>query len=281
MANGQPTGAQGNATTENGAYTLNGATSGVHFTKNAVNPNTGTTTMWWIPSENEWYKAAYYQPQAQGGDTDNYWLYPTGTNNAPENIIGAGANQANFYAGRYSVTQSPSFESSQNYLTDGGAFSQSASFYGTYDQGGNVWEWNDGETDSFRGFRGGSWWGHSGGDFAHSLQSSYRWGESASWEDSSLGFRVASVPEPSAVALQAFRILGLSGDMTNGFTITWTCEAGYSYQLQYSDTLQAGDWHNLGTSRVWSSGELTLSHKDITAVGRDKRFYKIVRTALP
>ena len=35
---------------------------------------------WFIPSENEWYKAAYHQPAAQGGDGDNYWAYPTGTN---------------------------------------------------------------------------------------------------------------------------------------------------------------------------------------------------------
>ena len=30
-----------------------------------------------FPAKSEWYKAAYYQPAAQGGDTDNYWLYPT------------------------------------------------------------------------------------------------------------------------------------------------------------------------------------------------------------
>jgi len=77
---------------------------------------------------------------------------------------------------------------------------------------------------------------------------------------------------------QPFGILGLSGDTTNGFTVGWTCEAGYSYQLQYSDTLQSGDWHNLGTSRVWSSGDLTMSFTDTTAVGRDKRFYRVVRT---
>lgn len=50
MANGQPVGAQGNGTTENGAYSLFGAISGVGFSKNAINPNTGNATTYWIPS---------------------------------------------------------------------------------------------------------------------------------------------------------------------------------------------------------------------------------------
>jgi formylglycine-generating enzyme required for sulfatase activity len=41
MANGQPTGAQSSTTTENGAYNVNGATSGTVPAKNATNPNTG------------------------------------------------------------------------------------------------------------------------------------------------------------------------------------------------------------------------------------------------
>lgn len=55
LANGQPMGAQDNATTENGAYSLFGATSGVSFTKNSINPNTSEATTYWIPSEDEWY----------------------------------------------------------------------------------------------------------------------------------------------------------------------------------------------------------------------------------
>ena len=59
LHNGQPSGAQNAATTEDGAYTLNGATSGVAISKNA-------TAKVWIPSENEWYKAAYYDPTKGG-----------------------------------------------------------------------------------------------------------------------------------------------------------------------------------------------------------------------
>jgi sulfatase modifying factor 1 len=77
LGNGQPTGAQGAGTTETGAYTLNGATTGIGFTRNA-----GAT--WGIPSENEWYKAAYYDPSLNGG-TGGYWLYPTRSNSVPGN----------------------------------------------------------------------------------------------------------------------------------------------------------------------------------------------------
>lgn len=65
---------------------------------------------------------------------------------------------ANGYDDGYAVTGSTSFSSSQNYLTNAGAYAQSDTFYGTFDQGGNVWEWNDTMvTSSSRGLRGGSW----------------------------------------------------------------------------------------------------------------------------
>jgi formylglycine-generating enzyme required for sulfatase activity len=202
MANGQPTGAQQNSTTENGAYSLLGAISGIEFTKNAINPNTGTMTTWWIPNENEWYKAAYYDPSVSG-PADDYWLYPTQSDSAPGNTIGTGANQANFKDTDYSVTQSQNYSSSQNYLTDGGAYSSSGSYYGTFDQGGNVWERTDAVTGSSGGARGGSW---TNSDY--DLLSSTRSGSGSTDELNFLGFRVAGateasmvVPEPSTALL--------------------------------------------------------------------------------
>jgi sulfatase modifying factor 1 len=196
FANWMNNGATNGASTETGAYTLNGATSGVGFTKNA-----GAT--WWIPSEDEWYKAAYYKG---GGTNAGYWVYPTQSDSAPGNNIGGAANQANYYAGDYAVTQSPDYSDTQNYLTEAGVFSNSASAYGTFDQAGNVWEWNDAVIGSYRGIRGGSW---IAGDNDENLQSSSRSGIFPSFVSYSVGFRVATVPEPSIYALLALAAAGL------------------------------------------------------------------------
>ena len=182
LHNGRPSGAQDGSTTERGAYTLDGAN-----TIEIVARNPGAK--YWIPSEDEWYKAAYHQPSGQSGDSDDYWTYPTGSNTIPGNEIGTTVNQANLNDGSgYSVTQSGSYDSNQNYLTDGGAYEGSPGFYGTFDQGGNVDEWNDTVISSFfRGLRGGSW-----GDFEFSLRSSFRVAPTPGSGSSFLGFRVAS-----------------------------------------------------------------------------------------
>jgi len=180
-----PTGVQDASTTERGAYTLDGATSG----RLDITRNPGAK--YWIPSEDEWYKAAYHQPQSEGGPVDDYWDYPTRSDepNAPGNTIGPAENQANItVSGNYSVTQSGSFDSNQNYLTDGGSYEGSAGPYGTFDQGGNVWEWNDAVISvSFRGLRGGSWFNGE-----NNLRSSNRINYDPDNENKNIGFRVAS-----------------------------------------------------------------------------------------
>jgi formylglycine-generating enzyme len=184
FANWMNNGATNGASTETGAYTLNGATTGI-ITKNA-----GAT--WWIPSEDEWYKAAYYK----GGTNAGYWVYPTQSDTAPGNVVGGAANQANYNNGVWSVTQSSTYSDTLNYLTDAGAFSNNASAYATFDQGGNVREWNDAVSGSSRGLRGGSW-----GNNATALRSSLRDGSGPAFESGLVGFRVASVPEPSTAVL--------------------------------------------------------------------------------
>ena len=202
MANGQPTGAQSSTTTENGAYALSGTTTAP--AKNVTNPNTSVAPTLFIPNENEWYKAAYFDPTLNSG-AGGYYTYATQSNADPGNVIGSGANQANYYKGLFSVTQS-AYSTTQNYLTDVGAFSGSGSFYGTFDQSGNVYQWNDldGTSGSSRGLRGGTW--DSFG--ASNLSSSFRNASDPSIEGNTIGFRLASpvaVPEPSTW------VMGLAG----------------------------------------------------------------------
>jgi sulfatase modifying factor 1 len=180
---------QGSGSTETGAYTLvGGQTSGTAPAKNAG-------AQYYIPTENEWYKAAFYK----GGSTNaGYWDYATQSDTDPGNAIGSGANQANYFAGAYAVTGSGSYNINQNYLTDVGAFTSSLSAYGTFDQSGNVYEWNDlaGASGLLRGLRGGDW----NDTVASDLGSSSRTTDAPSLGNSFIGFRLASpvaVPEPS------------------------------------------------------------------------------------
>jgi sulfatase modifying factor 1 len=118
LHNGQPTGPEGPGTTETGAYTLNGATLNADLM--AVSRNAGAK--WFIPNENEWYKAAYYDPVA-----GHYWNYATGTNATPTSAPpGNIANTANYYGPKgYAVTGSKTNDN-ENYLTDVGAYTGSA-----------------------------------------------------------------------------------------------------------------------------------------------------------
>ena len=184
----------GSGDTETGAYTLLGGTA-VPSNGLTVTRNGGAQV--WVPSENEWYKAAYYQPTANGGDADGYWLYPTRTNTVPtNNSPGAGANRGNFSDGDYATTQSAGYIGTQNYLTPVGAYTDSASYYGTFDQGGNVYEWNDTIIVSSRGLRGGSW-----GSDEFNLRASLRDTVDPTYEDLVVGFRVATVPEPTSAVI--------------------------------------------------------------------------------
>ena len=107
------------------------------------------------------------------------------------------AGSANYNDGDYAV-----YTGAETWaITDVGAYgANSDSFYGTNDQSGNVWEWNDAViSGSSRGLRGGSWYDGDG-----NLASSGRDLYDPSGEYSLIGFRVASVPEPSCVVLTIF-----------------------------------------------------------------------------
>jgi formylglycine-generating enzyme len=202
LQNGQPNGAEGPGTTETGAYTLNGAVTTAALT--AVTRNANATIF--LPTEDEWYKAAYYK----GGGTDaGYWLYPTQSDTAPINILSAtGTNNANFYD--QFNTGNGGYTDPANLLTPVGTFADSPGPYGTYDMGGDVSQWNETDfsgTSPGRGAFGGNW-----DTISNILASNYvaeGLGADPTYTDDSLGFRVASVPEPGSLCLLLIGVGGL------------------------------------------------------------------------
>lgn len=187
LHNGQPTGLQSASTTENGAYTLNGNTG-------LISRNVGATI--WLPSESEWYKAAYHDP-TPGASGNNYWAYPTQSDTAPANAV---------LSAQWTITNpGPNIALIAGGLVAsvGGAGNQS--FYGTFDQVGNVWEWTEGESGSSKVMRGSS--SVNGATRAAATERGvFGMGE---WYD--VGFRLASVPEPdSAILIALFSAAAIS-----------------------------------------------------------------------
>ena len=176
LHNGQPTGAQDLTTTEDGAYFLNGAMLDAELMAVTRRPDARVC----LPSEDEWYKAAYYD-----ASVGLYYDYPTGLDVPPTPEGPPGTDMAAGSANYDDVQGGP------YYRTAVGAYDAmpSDSPYGTFDQGGNVWEWSETAVDaSSRVVRGGSYsWD------ASPMNAAYRnysvpidaWG--------GRGFRVASV----------------------------------------------------------------------------------------
>ncbi len=67
--------------------------SGVYDIADGLSETRSPDARFFIPTENEWYKAAYYQPSTKGGDDDGYWLYPTSSNTTPVEGIEANYNR--------------------------------------------------------------------------------------------------------------------------------------------------------------------------------------------
>ena len=203
MTNGQPRGPQTARTTENGSYNLARFPGGRAAPRNVVNPNTRRPPTFFLPTENEWYKAAYFSPDKGGPGVPGYWSFATQSDSPPANLPpdSATAGNANYLVGpTYSVTQSSVFEPGQNYLTAVDAFADSGSHYGTLNQNGNVYQWNDlaGRAGLLRGLRGGFW---AGG--AVTLRSSTFTQVIAGREANDTGFRLVGGPVAAAARAAA------------------------------------------------------------------------------
>ena len=179
------TNGQGDGDTETGVYDLTAET----VTRDSTAWDNGGVA---IASEDEWYKAAYYDPALNNGD-GGYWDYA----HQSDSLDADDANYAN----------------ANGRAVDVGTYEASA--YGTFDQGGNLWEWNDAVSDGKRNVRGGGYAPSDVSDPAGDLSRTYEFYSDASAELSALGFRVSSlspIPEPSAFA-------AIFGSLTFSFAI--------------------------------------------------------------
>lgn len=193
MQNGQTNNV---ATTETGAYALNGTLVASSVAR------TGGATIW-LPSENEWYKAAYYDPNRNGPGSGGYWTQATQRSVAlVSNTVG------DSQAANYTISgNSGTGPGATIKVTTVGAYgTNSDSAYGTNDQAGNVREFTDTiTTGTTRVSRGGSW-----DSPASALSSSVRTGIGGTIDSASVGFRIATViPEPST-ALFSILAIGAS-----------------------------------------------------------------------
>lgn len=140
LHNGKPVGSQDPTTTEDGVYDMS-------LGMFAVIPRQAGAT-WAIPTQDELFKAAFYDPVdpvADAGGTTDYWEFPTmsdgpatkATANSVGDISNPGADVINWDDGAIwnGVIG--------NVTTVGSAGPLSASHYGTYDQGGNIIEWTE------------------------------------------------------------------------------------------------------------------------------------------
>ncbi len=195
---------QGSGGTETGSYTLLGGTP-TPSNADSIARDPGAT--WVLPTLDEWYKSAYYQPAAAGGDSDGYWLYATRSNSAPTSAsVDANGNITN--PGADVVNYDRSFQNPR--LTNVGAAGPlSTSHYGTYDQNGNALEWvetlyGSDPTPTIRDSLGGDYF-----EQAPNIAASYREAQTPTSITGVTGFRIAYVPEPSAILLAAAALAGL------------------------------------------------------------------------
>jgi formylglycine-generating enzyme required for sulfatase activity len=175
------------------AWSMNLWSSEQAWTAGGTNLYRNKDAFYFLPSENEWVKAAFYNPAGS-----NYFDYPTASSSIPT-AVASGTNAGTAVYNNNEIV--PAIVDSAGGLSP----------YGTMGQGGNVVEWNESAFDrtnslstESRAARGGYY-----GSVAINLRSFARVERDPAIWLNDLGFRVASVPEPSTYALLALAAAGL------------------------------------------------------------------------
>ncbi len=152
-----------------------------------------TLAHYFLPSIDEWYKAAYFDASSGA-----YFPYPNGKHTPPTNVTSG----TNFDTAVYDLS---TIAEPSDIIMAGGP-----SIYGTVGQGGNVYEWQETELNGVnddplarRRSRGGNW------NSPHiALTTTIANTQLPFVEHPTIGFRVASVPEPRLVPYLMLVLLG-------------------------------------------------------------------------
>ena len=202
LENGQPTGDQTNGVTENGAFVAGVPVKGA---------------AWSLPTEDQWYKAAYYLPSTNN-TPGKYCSFGTDSNDAPGNkweeaVV---ANRANYSLNGIFTMQT------QPRLTPVGSFKSSASPWGAYDMAGELNQWTSTFDASGNNviIRGGSWKSQSSDE----LKSTTRRFTNPVLGSSTVGFRVVYniPPTPIVTHLDMMKDLVPVGDPNNTADVSAT-----------------------------------------------------------
>ena len=182
---------KGVGSTEDGAYLMSEGAAVVRKTGALV----------FLPTADEWHKAAYYKG---GGTNAGYWEYATQSNAVPAAVTadasgngsaGPSGNSANW-------KQAADWNAQNGNVTSVGT-NGGAGNYGTYDQNGNVLEWQQDAPSwnaGLRAYQGGMW--SETGNIVKFVE-----GATPETEESLIGFRVAT----SVIAPVDFTIMASAG----------------------------------------------------------------------
>ena len=161
--------------------------------------NRNMSAKYWLATADEWYKAAYYSPELNSG-AGGYYAYATQSNETPTaSMPTAIPNCANYD----NITD-------DTCTTIAGSYINSSSYYGTFDQTGNVSEWIEDIDGQNLVRRGGAY-----DSTSWHIRSAYSAATDPTVEIYNIGFRLASsdgeilVPEPAEYAL-AFAVAALA-----------------------------------------------------------------------
>lgn len=184
---------------ENGAYDASTFT-GSSFTGFSDQATHNPDARYWLPSMDEWLKAAHYDPNKDGQDQGGWWIYNNGSDtpliSGPPGIGDTSADWVVNDDGR------PAWE------TPLGSYPQTMSPWGLRDVSGGGGEWTETWYPDQINLTDRVWMGSPAGSLSMADDATYFGGARVTSRGFNLSFRVASsVPSPGTIIVPASFLL--------------------------------------------------------------------------